>query len=81
MSHPAFQHLRSHPVPALRLEFQEYRHIATGARHLHLAADDPHNAFMVAFLTVPQDSTGWRIFLNTPRCVAAGAIRCAIRSS
>ncbi|MCP5124497.1 MAG: insulinase family protein [Gammaproteobacteria bacterium] len=58
MTHPAFQHLRSHSVPALRLEFQEYRHTATGARHLHLAADDPHNAFMVAFLTVPQDSTG-----------------------
>ncbi|MDZ7622534.1 MAG: insulinase family protein [Candidatus Competibacteraceae bacterium] len=58
MTHPAFQHLRSHPVPALRLEFQEYRHRVTGARHLHLAADDPHNAFMAAFLTVPQDSTG-----------------------
>lgn len=58
MTHPAFQHLRSHRVPALRLEFQEYRHVATGARHLHLAADDPHNAFMVTFLTVPQDSTG-----------------------
>ncbi len=58
MTHPAFEHLRSHPVPALRLEFQEYHHRATGARHLHLAADDAHNAFMVAFLTVPQDSTG-----------------------
>ncbi len=58
MSHPAFEHLRSHPIPALRLEFQEYRHRATGARHLHLAADDPHNAFLVAFLTVPRDSTG-----------------------
>jgi Zn-dependent M16 (insulinase) family peptidase len=58
MTQPAFQHLRSHPIPALRLEFQEFRHRATGARHLHLAADDPHNAFMVAFLTVPQDSTG-----------------------
>lgn len=58
MPHSAFEHLRSHSVPALRLEFQEYRHRATGARHLHLAADDPHNAFMVAFLTVPQDSSG-----------------------
>ncbi len=58
MTYSTFQHLRNHPVPALRLEFQEYRHITTGARHLHLAADDPHNAFMVAFLTVPQDSTG-----------------------
>jgi Zn-dependent M16 (insulinase) family peptidase len=58
MTHPAFERLRSHSIPALRLEFQEYRHRATAARHLHLAADDPHNAFMVAFLTVPQDSTG-----------------------
>ncbi|MFZ4790056.1 MAG: insulinase family protein [Candidatus Competibacteraceae bacterium] len=58
MTHSTFQHLRTYPVPALRLEFQEYRHVATGARHLHLAADDPHNAFMVAFLTVPQNSTG-----------------------
>jgi Zn-dependent M16 (insulinase) family peptidase len=58
MTHPTFEHLRRHPIPALRLEFQEYRHRVTGARHLHLAADDPHNAFMVAFLTVPQDSTG-----------------------
>ena len=58
MTHPAFEHLRSHAIPALRLEFQEYRHRATGARHLHLAAADPHNAFLVAFLTVPQDSTG-----------------------
>ncbi|MCC7220415.1 MAG: insulinase family protein [Candidatus Contendobacter sp.] len=58
MTYSTFQHLRSHPIPALRLEFQEYRHIKTGARHLHLAADDAHNAFMAAFLTVPQDSTG-----------------------
>ncbi len=57
-THPAFERLRRYPVPALRLEYQEYRHRATGARHLHLAAADPHNAFMVAFLTVPQDSTG-----------------------
>ena len=58
MPHPAFEAVRTQPIPALRLEFQEYRHRVTGARHLHLAADDPHNAFMVALLTVPQDSTG-----------------------
>lgn len=58
MTHPAFEHLRSRAVPALKLELQEYRHRATGACHLHLAAADPHNAFLVAFLTVPQDSTG-----------------------
>lgn len=58
MTHPAFEHLRSRAVPALKLELQEYRHRATGARHVHLASDDPHKAFLVAFLTVPQDSTG-----------------------
>jgi len=57
-THPAFESIRNHPIPALRLEFQEYRHRVTGARHIHLAADDNHNAFLVAFLTVPQDSTG-----------------------
>ncbi|MFO1433573.1 MAG: insulinase family protein [Candidatus Competibacteraceae bacterium] len=57
-SHSAFEGLRRHPIAALRLEFQEYRHRVTGARHIHLAADDNHNAFLVAFLTVPQDSTG-----------------------
>ncbi len=46
------------PIAALRLELQDYLHPKTGARHLHLASDDPHNAFLVAFLTVPQDSTG-----------------------
>lgn len=58
MTHPAFEHLRSRAVPALKLELQEYRHRATGARHVHLASDDPHKAFLVAFLTVPQDSSG-----------------------
>ncbi|MCG2633669.1 MAG: insulinase family protein [Gammaproteobacteria bacterium] len=55
---PAFQLLRKIPVSALNLEVQEYRHTRTGARHLHLAADDDNNAFLVAFLTVPSDSTG-----------------------
>ncbi len=58
MTHPAFEQVRAHPIPALRLELQEYRHQVSGARHIHLAADDSHNAFLVAFLTVPHDSTG-----------------------
>lgn len=81
MTDPAFEPLRRHPIPALRLEFQEYRHRVTGARHLHLTAEDPHNAFLVAFLTVPQDSTGVAHILNTPRRAAASVTRCAIRSS
>ncbi len=45
-------------ISALNLEYQEFRHTPTGARHIHLASDDPHNAFLVAFLTVPKDSSG-----------------------
>ncbi len=40
------------------LDCAELRHLATGARHLHVACDDSNNTFAVAFLTVPSDSTG-----------------------
>ncbi|MEO5369593.1 MAG: insulinase family protein [Magnetococcus sp. DMHC-1] len=53
-----FELLRREPVTALKLTIESYRHRATGAQHVHLSAPDPHNAFLVAFLTVPQDSTG-----------------------
>jgi Zn-dependent M16 (insulinase) family peptidase len=58
MTHPAFELTGSKTVPSLNLTLQEYRHRSTGARHLHLAARDTNNAFLVAFPTVPQDSTG-----------------------
>jgi len=58
MSHPAFTLLRRFSIPSLNVQFEEYRHQVTGARHLHLAADDNNNAFLVAFLTIPPDSTG-----------------------
>ena len=45
------------PVPALRLEAIRFRH-PCGAEHWHLAADDDHRAFVVAFRTPPLDSTG-----------------------
>ena len=37
---------------------EEYEHKATGAVHFHLASDNPENVFLVAFRTVPMDSTG-----------------------
>ena len=58
MTHPAFELVRTERVSALNLTVEEYRHRVTGARHIHLAAADDNNAFLVAFLTVPQDSTG-----------------------
>ncbi|MEO5366741.1 MAG: insulinase family protein [Magnetococcus sp. WYHC-3] len=58
MSHPAFELLARQPVEALHVVVESWRHRVTGALHLHLAAEDSHNAFLVAFLTVPTDSTG-----------------------
>ena len=57
-THPAFEKLRSHRVGTLNLEVEEYRHKKTGARHLHLAADNEENVFFVALRTFPMDSTG-----------------------
>ncbi len=58
VTHPDFQWLRSTPVESLKVDVQEFRHTATGALHIHIAAEDDQNAFLVAFRTVPQDSTG-----------------------
>jgi len=57
-THPAFEFVRQHRVASLNIDVQEFRHRATGAVHYHLAAEDDQNAFLVAFRTVPQDSTG-----------------------
>ena len=56
--HPAFEKLRSHRIGTLNLTVEEYRHRKTGARHLHMAADNDENVFFVALRTFPMDSTG-----------------------
>ena len=58
MTHSAFDLLRSETIPSLNLTVEEYRHRVTHARHFHLDSKDSNNAFIVAFPTVPQDSTG-----------------------
>ena len=58
MPNPDFTLVRKVHITDLNLDVEEYLHSATGARHLHLNADDNNNVFLVAFLTVPQDSTG-----------------------
>ena len=56
--HPAFELTRKHSIDSLNLTFEEYHHLATGAQHIHLQADNKENVFMVALRTVPEDSTG-----------------------
>ncbi|MCF6281499.1 MAG: insulinase family protein [Candidatus Polarisedimenticolaceae bacterium] len=57
-THSAFEWLRSQPIDTLNIVLEEYRHKVTGAMHYHLAADNAENVFLVAFRTVPMDSTG-----------------------
>ncbi len=56
--HDSFDWIRSEHIASLNLRVEEYRHRQTGALHYHLAADHPENVFLVAFRTVPMDSTG-----------------------
>lgn len=58
MTHPAFTLIRQDHIPSLNLNVLEFRHRVTGARHFHLDSKDSNNAFLVAFPTIPQDSTG-----------------------
>ncbi|VAW50975.1 Predicted insulinase-like Zn-dependent peptidase DVU0941 [hydrothermal vent metagenome] len=56
--HPSFKWIRSERIDSLNLTLQEYQHIKTGALHYHMDADNVENVFLVAFRTVPMDSTG-----------------------
>ncbi|KGE05095.1 insulinase family protein [Pseudohaliea rubra] len=58
VAHPAFEGIREARIPALNLTVQHFVHRETGALHYHLASDNPENVFLVAFRTVPEDSTG-----------------------
>ena len=53
-----FRLLNEHAIPALNITLQEYEHSATGAKHIHLAADNSENVFLVGLRTIPTDSSG-----------------------
>jgi hypothetical protein len=53
-----FTKLRTRHIPAMHAEVQEYEDAVTGARHIHLASDDPELVFLVGFPTVPDASDG-----------------------
>ncbi len=56
--HPAFKLLRTQKIDSLNVEIEEYVHLKTGAKHLHLASDNDENVFLVGLKTVPSDDTG-----------------------
>ncbi|MGB1237640.1 MAG: insulinase family protein [Pseudomonadales bacterium] len=56
--HPSFTFVRRQNISSLNVEMLEFRHKVTGAPHYHIAADHEENVFLVAFRTVPMDSTG-----------------------
>jgi len=58
VSHPAFVHVRSEHIQSLDIDVHEYRHSVTGTSHVHLAANNPENVFLVGLRTIPTDSTG-----------------------
>jgi Zn-dependent M16 (insulinase) family peptidase len=56
--HPSFEFLRSQTLSTLNITVNEYQHKKTGAQHIHIAAENNENVFLVALRTVPEDSTG-----------------------
>lgn len=53
-----FELIKSQRIDSLNAQVEEYRHIKTGAQHIHLATESDENVFLVALRTVPEDSTG-----------------------
>lgn len=54
----AFIEQRVRTINTMQATLMEYEDTATGARHIHLASDDPELVFLVAFPTVPDKSDG-----------------------
>lgn len=57
-SHSAFKLLRTQKIDSLKVEIEEYVHVKTGAKHLHLSSENDENVFLVGLKTVPQDNKG-----------------------
>ena len=58
LCHSSFEFIRQQKIDSLNVCMLEYRHKKTGAMHYHIDADHQENVFLVAFRTVPMDSTG-----------------------
>ncbi len=58
LCHSSFRFLRQDHIASLQLDVQLFEHIETGAMHIHLDTQQEENVFLVAFRTMPMDSTG-----------------------
>lgn len=58
LTHPSFEKKRSESIESLNITVEEYQHKKTGAQHYHLSSEQDENVFLVAFRTMPMDSTG-----------------------
>ncbi len=57
-AHASFRLDRTRYLSSLKVDFQEFTHIATGAKHYHLASQSNENVFLVGFKTVPDSDNG-----------------------
>ena len=53
-----FELKESKKIELLDVNAQVYRHSKFNTQHIHLDADNDEKVFMVAFRTIPEDSTG-----------------------
>jgi len=77
--HAGFRITRVTAVPEIRATAYEARHLATGARFLHLHCDDRENLYAIIFRTPPPDSTGVAHILE--HSVLAGSQRFPVKDA
>lgn len=58
LPYESFEWVRSDAIDSLNVVVEEFRHKKTGAIHYHINSENDENVFLVAFRTVPMDSTG-----------------------
>ncbi|MCP4354092.1 MAG: hypothetical protein GY793_00395 [Proteobacteria bacterium] len=66
-----FKLIRQQEIKSLEVEYFEFEHEVTKARHIHLKADDKENTFITVFETASNNSTGIAHILE--HCVLQGS--------
>ena len=63
-----FELKESKEIELLNVNAQIYQHSQFETQHIHLDSPNDEKVFMVAFRTIPEDSTGGLIFWNILLC-------------